>query len=851
MTLSPPILRRLIGPAITVAVFFLAMAALHHLLADISYRQLSAELGAMPSRRLLLAGLATLVSFVAMTGYDWSGLAYLGKRLPYRLVALGAFCGYAIGNTLGFSLVSGATVRYRVYAGAGLDGADVARLTAFCALSFGIGIHVIGASALLAHPEILSDIVQVSLGRLRATGAAVLAVLAGLFLASLRPGAELRIGRWRIPLPSWRLGLSQLLIAVVDILGAAACLYVLLPEGAPPFFAFLLIFAVASVAGVASHVPGGLGVFESVILLGLKDHLPAAAVTAALLGYRAIYYLLPLAAATLTLTGLELAERVGWTWLAKLNRWGGRMVPALSAGFAVLSGLVLLWSSATPAAPERLSLLEDLLPLVVVEVSHILSALVGLALLIVARGLAHRLNGAYVATLIFCAAGIVLSLAKGIDYEEAVVLALLALALWLARSEFYRRTALVDEPYTFGWLLALAAALGGMVWVTLFSFKHVEYSHLLWWQFEYDAEAPRAMRAGVTVAVAISLFALRALLNPPGPAMALPEPADLERAETIVQGQDFTQAHLALMGDKRLLFDESARAFIMYGIQGHSWIALGDPVGPPQLAEELAWHFRERVDRENGRIAFYQVRPSLLPIYLDMNLTPVKIGEEAVIPLDRFTVEGSHGADFRYVLKRAERDGLSLEILRREDFSARLAELRAISDDWLANKQSREKGFSLGAFLPHYLGRSDIALIRHGGRTVAFANLLTTATRTEASVDLMRHTRDAPKSTMEYLFVALLCHFKIAGYASFNLGMAPFSGLEDHPLAPIWQRFGALLYNRGVPYYNFQGLRRFKEKFQPVWEPRYLACPGGLNPALVMTDAAVLIAGGYRGVFTK
>lgn len=537
--------------------------------------------------------------------------------------------------------------------------------------------------------------------------------------------------------------------------------------------------------------------------------------------------------------------------MGELRRWGGHMVPMVSAGFTVLSGMVLLVSSATPAVPERLELLQDLLPLSVVEVSHVLSALVGLALLILARGLSDRLNGAYLTALLFCGAGVLLSLTKGLDYEEASVLILLASMLWLSRREFYRRTALLDEPYTTGWLLALLAALGGTAWVTMFAFKHVEYSHLLWWQFEYDADAPRAMRAGVTVAVAASVFALRALLSPPRFDMARPGTADLARAEFILQAQNHTMAHLVLMGDKRLLFDETNRGFVMFGVQGRSWIALGDPVGPPAVAEELAWRFREQVDRENGRIAFYQVRPTYLPAYLDMNLTPVKIGEEALVWLDRFGLEGSKGAEFRYIRKRAGREGMSFEILPRACIGERLTELRVISDDWLTCKQSREKRFSLGAFLPNYLAYSDLALIRQNGRVVAFANLLTTGTRVEASVDLMRHVRGAPSSTMEFLFVELLCHFKDEGYASVNLGMAPFSGLEDHPLAPLWQRFGALLYNRGQPFYNFQGLRRFKEKFQPVWEPRYLACQGGLNPALVLADAAVLIAGGYRGVFTK
>jgi phosphatidylglycerol lysyltransferase len=142
-------------------------------------------------------------------------------------------------------------------------------------------------------------------------------------------------------------------------------------------------------------------------------------------------------------------------------------------------------------------------------------------------------------------------------------------------------------------------------------------------------------------------------------------------------------------------------------------------------------------------------------------------------------------------------------------------------------------------------------VVRQGERLVAFATLLRTDQKLEASVDLMRQLPDAPRSAMDFLFAQTILHFQAQGYQRFNLGMVPLSGMAQHPLAPNWHRLGRLLFNHGENFYNFQGLRAFKEKFDPVWEPRYLASPGGFAPFFILADVAALIAGGLRRVISK
>ncbi len=189
-----------------------------------------------------------------------------------------------------------------------------------------------------------------------------------------------------------------------------------------------------------------------------------------------------------------------------------------------------------------------------------------------------------------------------------------------------------------------------------------------------------------------------------------------------------------------------------------------------------------------------------------------------------------------------------MEILPPPHDPALLAELRAISDGWLVAKKTREKRFSVGRFDEAWLGRWPMVLIRQNGRTLAFANLLTTDVPGQATIDLMRHVDDAPPGVMDFLFTELMLRLKAQGATSFSMGMAPLSGLEARKGTRLWNRFGAAIFQHGGHFYNFAGLRAFKAKFDPVWEPRYLAVASSAPPMIPLADAAMLIAGGTRGI---
>jgi phosphatidylglycerol lysyltransferase len=177
------------------------------------------------------------------------------------------------------------------------------------------------------------------------------------------------------------------------------------------------------------------------------------------------------------------------------------------------------------------------------------------------------------------------------------------------------------------------------------------------------------------------------------------------------------------------------------------------------------------------------------------------------------------------------------------------AELKAVSDAWLADHNSAEKGFSMGRFDLAYLDRGPLGLVRRDGHLIAFANVLTG--RAEAGIDLMRYVPGAPAGIMDFLFVRLIEWARDNDYAAFNLGMAPLSGLQNRRMAPVFARLGALVFAEAGRLYSFGGLHAYKDKFFPEWQPRYMAGRPGVFMPMALLDVALLTGGGWRGLFFR
>jgi phosphatidylglycerol lysyltransferase len=844
--------RRAVPALLGLALFLAALEVLSRELHALTWRELTADVLAMPGWRLALAVLLTAANYAVMTGYDQLALAYAGRRLPRARVALTSALAYAVANNVGFAMLSGATVRYRFYTRWGVTAEDLSRIVFSYAVTFWLGALLLGGFSLVISP--LPDALAIPGPSLVAAIGWLLMLLPALYVGvTFVRRRPLCVRGFTLPVPSTTTAAAQVAISTVDWMLAGAVLYVLLPASSLGFLGLLGAFMTAQLLGLASHVPGGVGVFEGLMVLLLDPFLDSAALLPALVVYRAVYYLLPLAAALLVLLADELRQRREQTLRvrAMVGRLAEQLTPRAMAILTFLAGVILLMSGATPAAAGRLALVHRLVPLGIIETSHFAGSVIGAGLLVLSQGLARRLDAAYFLSAAGIAIGIGASLLKGGDYEEAAVLGLVLVLLWRARATFDRRAALFETRFGPRWIATIAGALVASIWLARFAFKHVEYSSELWWQFGLHGEASRSLRASVGAAVALLIVALARMLRPAPHEAEEPTDAEIETIGPLIRQQASTFPYLAYLRDKTLLFDEQKTGFVMYAVQRRTWIALGDPVGPPARVGTLIRLFLERCDDFDGVPAFYEIGREHLHRYADFGLTFVKLGEEARVDLNRFTLDGGGARKFRQTLRRLDKDGVAFRVVPAEQTGAIIDELRVVSDDWLREKTAAEKGFSLGFFKPDYLARFPVAVMEREGRVVAFANIWCGGNHVELSFDLMRYRADAPENVMEALVVHLLMWGRAQGYRWFSLGMAPLSGFESSPVGPLWNRLGSFLYEHGDRFYNFQGLRAYKEKFHPEWEPRYLAYPGGLRLAGILADVAALVAGGYRRIFPK
>ncbi|MGE0742115.1 MAG: GNAT family N-acetyltransferase [Hyphomonadaceae bacterium] len=532
--------------------------------------------------------------------------------------------------------------------------------------------------------------------------------------------------------------------------------------------------------------------------------------------------------------------------------WRARIfeaAPHVSAAIAFAAGAVTIIAVATPALPRMRAL--DGVEQLIGELPELSASLAGVALMGLATGLRQRVDAAWAVTTALLTAVCLYAAFRHGHVAAATAAGVSALALALTRRAFYRHSRLADLAPDPRVGLAIAAAFGvAFVGALLWAGERPDFADAPWWALitgEHLGRPGRALALGALAAVAV--FAHRYLLTRP---MRAPAPAaseDVTRAEALLAGaQDaLPDAQLAFTGDKSFVFVDGA--FLMTARGGASLIAMGPPVGKRAAWRPALSALREEAERLSLRPVVYAAPPELLPELLDVGFRVDKVGENAIIELAGFNLNGSARQKLRAARRRfVEREGAVFEVLSPPHADPLWPQLRTVSDAWLAAHGGKEKAFSLGAFDPVYLARHHIAIARQHGDIIAFANLWISGDGQRGALDLMRfHPERAANGLMDFLFTEILLWAQAHGLRTFDLGMAPLAGLAADQYATMFARIGRLVHQYGEQFYGFQGLRAFKDKFGPRWEPRYIAAPGAWTLPLVLAEVAMLTNGGRQG----
>ena len=614
-------------------------------------------------------------------------------------------------------------------------------------------------------------------------------------------------------------------------------------------------FFVGQLVGLASLIPAGLGSADAYWVLTLGGSFTAHdRIVASLILYRTVYYLLPWGFATVYLIGR----------MVRTGRRTRTLVRVAMAAYAFLCGAVLLASAATPSLTDRLVNLQRSVPLALVEISYWASVLLGFMLLVISRGLRRGYRSSHRVALSLFLAGALTTFLKGFDFEEAL-LALGAVAFLIVFRNDFKHAGYLHPPLEFMISMGLfAVVLFVAIGFGSFQVPGIEaLSH-----FGHTAQSARFLR-GLVLLVIAALAGAFHYAQRARPDDRLPDTGELARArEATARLARNTNPLLAATGDKAFFWlppaaaeataPAGAEGFIAYRTLGRFLIAYSDPVCSPGQERRLLASFLSHAADQDRDVVLYQISASLIPVAHDFGFSFFKLGEEGIVDLRHFDLKGNKAKKWRNALNRVEKAGGRFAILREEALAAALPELREVSDAWLEKKRGAEKGFSIGRFDEEYLLRFPCAVVYDAaGRVVGFSNILATAGGEEITVDLMRYRPEALEASglgdvIEYLFVRIMLFGKESGYVRFNLGMAPLSSVGDLRWARFFERLAHLFFRHGEHWFNFQGLRRFKEKFEPVWEPRYMAYPKPWDWPAAVTSTAVLIAGGWPALlFTR
>jgi lysylphosphatidylglycerol synthetase-like protein (DUF2156 family) len=533
---------------------------------------------------------------------------------------------------------------------------------------------------------------------------------------------------------------------------------------------------------------------------------------------------------------------------ARADIWRARVfeaAPFAAAAIAFAAGALTLIAVATPALPHVRGL--DVIDRFVSELPELTASVVGVALMGLATGLSRRIDAAWAVTTTLLAAVAVYAFFRHGHIAAAAGAGAAALLLALTRRAFYRHSRLAELAPDRRVALAIAGAFGlALMGALLWAGERPSFAAAPWWALITDPHLGRPGRALLIAGAAIiAVLAQHYLLTRRRGAPAPPADADFARADSLIAAaQDaLPDAQLAFTGDKSFIFTDGA--FVMAARAGASLIAMGPPVGKRAAWRDALRALREEAEQLSLRPVVYSAPPDLLPELIEFGFRVEKVGENAVVELSQFTLAGSARQKLRAARRRfVEREGAVFEVLSPPHAPALWDELRPVSDRWLSAHGGREKAFSLGAFDPAYLARCPIALARQDGRVLAFANLWRTADGRRGALDLMRFDPDvAPNGLMDFLFTEILLWAQSQGMRTFDLGMAPLAGLAEERYASLFARIGRLVHERGEQFYGFQGLRAFKDKFGPRWEPRYIAAPGAWTMPIVLAEVAMLSNG--------
>ncbi len=806
-----------------VSIILLIIMEILNLRRTISVSQLKAALGGVSPINILLIFIIGALAVLPTTGYDFVLNKILGTNKSKWYILQTSWCINTFNNLSGFGGLIDIGLRLAFYGQKGEEERDLQQVTTFL-------------------PYLISGLSFVSLASLGLTYAYgvnrsglpyydIVLIGASLYFPILYwlTGRKTKNYFANMPVKTRnRLGI----VSFFEWSCAAAAFIIIgrLMGIDMPISVVLPFFAVGCAVGIISLIPGALGSFDFVVLTGLSAHgLPKETVLAWLLLYRLAYYVLPFFVGIIFFIR-HLGGKINEKYNAVPKQMLERGIHTVTIRLIRWLGIFLALSTVFFENLDYITWLRPFNPLQKQIIWQFPGLLLGICFILLARTIEKKVKLAYPLTMIWLVLTLIYVDFGAISWGFSIAIFLAIIALNLVRPQLYKKQfiysweARTKDSLIIALTLLVIFTLAGVI----FPVRAHELHELVERHKPISPESyllTRKIVLIITVIITVSYWILMRIVQGRKVKLGTPFQADRYRKLLETYGGQGDSA-LAFLGDKRLFWYQKEgedRVAFQFAIRNNKCLVMGQPAGNQADVEEAIAYFIDEADRLDYDLIFYSIGQKMTLYLHEFGFEFMKVGENALVDLEKFTLKGNKYKPFRNALNRVEKDGFSFEVLVSPHGPELLAEVKAVSDIWLDGRS--EKGFSLGYFDQAYLQEAALAVVRNQeGKLVAFANVMPNYQENIASIDMMRYDKEAiPNGVMDYLFISLFVYFRDQGIGYFDLGMAPLSGVGQVEESFIQERLAYLVYHFGSHFYSFEGLYRYKEKFTPLWDQRYIS----------------------------
>ena len=810
------LLKIIIAP-LGIIIFIVAIMLLSNEMKNYTYQQILDTLKAIPSIKIIFGLILALSYYVILGGYDVVAFKYINVPLKFKNVVFTCFISNALGNNTGYSMLFGGSIRYRLYSLYNVSMINVTKVLFFSSATIWFGLLIIGGVVFTFFPVDFTD-TKLFFASSRPLGILFLTIVTAYTLLSILKSKPIKFFKWTITFPNIKITLWQMLLATSDWVIASCTLFVLLPHGEIPYITLLQIFLVAQMLGILSQVPGGMGVFETAIVMMLPQATESSAVMGALLAYRAIFYFFPLGIALILLATHEFF-RAKRRFKVLARFYGGRMASLVPQALSIsifIGGAIILFSGVTDVSSSIIHRLDNYVSPVILDCLHFIISVIGIMLLFISRALLLRIKKAHTMAVWLVSLLLPLALVNGYGYEKILTIIVLLAVLIPSKKYFYRTLNIMAPKLNWLWFGAISAVFVASTWLCLFVYSKDFYGWTNFFDNLFSAsDASRSLRICIGMIITIIIVAVSEIWK------------RYRYRQVYVGSQNVSKinakSHYVYSNysfDNKNIFDMNTDSFIMYSQINGNAVVFGDPLGNNKSSRELIWDFKEMTDLKNIRPTFLYLGHKNLKIYDDIGLDIASFGVDANINLKYFDENIDSLRDIKELSSNILKTGYTIEFMDKEEFEKNKKFVGFVDYQWEQDFGNfKNKMFDISSNCA-----DKFIVIKKDNFVSAYAYLLLSKDKYEAFVSNIRYTSDCNKDIFKFIIFSSVVWAKNNEYKWFNLGLTPKVNLNENTILDDNFIKKARIFVFAEHFkYNMNELIEFKSKFNPIWKNKYIA----------------------------